>query len=98
MLAVLVALGSFGAAPPPQAAAAGSGGLVGNLLPRPPSSVPKLTETAEDKQPHVWILHEGKPERVMLKTGMTDGVMTEVKEGKLETDTAVIVDVIEAKK
>jgi len=46
--------------------------------------VPKSTETAEDKQPHVWILHEGKPERVMLKTGMTDGVMTEVKEGKLE--------------
>ena len=85
---------------PPQTApaTAGSGSLVGNLLPRPPSSVPKLTETAEDKQPHVWILHEGKPERVMLKTGMTDGVMTEVKEGKLETDTAVIVDVIEAKK
>lgn len=85
---------------PPQAApeTAGSGGLVGNLLPRPPSSAPKLTETAEEKQPHVWILHEGKPERVMLKTGMTDGVMTEVKEGKLETDTAVIVDVIEAKK
>jgi HlyD family secretion protein len=46
----------------------------------------------------VWILREGKLERVLLKTGITDGVMTEVKEGKLEPGMAVVVDVIETKK
>lgn len=81
-----------------EAAPATGGGLVGSLMPRPPSSAPKAAETAEDKQPHVWVLREGKLERVMLKTGMTDGVMTEIIDGKLETGTAVVVDVIEAKK
>lgn len=85
---------------PPQAAPKpkGGGSLVGNLLPRPPASKPKPTDTAEDKQPHVWLLREGKPEKVMLKTGMTDGVMTEVKEGSLSPGMAVVVDVIEANK
>ena len=85
---------------PPQAEpeTTGGGGLVSNLLPRPPSSATKPTETAEDKQPHVWVLREGKLEKAMLKTDMTDGVMTEVKEGKLEPGMAVVVDVIEAKK
>lgn len=85
---------------PPQAAPkpAGGGSLVGNLMPRPPGPAPKPADTAEGKQPHVWVLRDGKPERVTLKTGMTDGVMTEVIEGKLETGTAVVVDVIETKK
>jgi HlyD family secretion protein len=76
----------------------GGGGLVSSLMPRPPSSASKAADRAEAKQPHVWMLREGKPEILMLKTGMTDGVMTEVKEGKLELGMAVVVDVIEAKK
>lgn len=85
---------------PPQVAPkpAGGGGLVSNLLPRPPAPKPKPADTAEDKQPHVWVLRESKLERVMLKTGMTDGIMTEVKEGKIEPGMAVAVDVIETKK
>ncbi|MDA8258103.1 MAG: efflux RND transporter periplasmic adaptor subunit [Betaproteobacteria bacterium] len=85
---------------PPQASPkpAGGGGLVSSLLPRPPRSAPKAADSAEDKQPHVWVLREGKPEKVMLKTGMTDGIMTEVREGKLEPGMAVAVDVIETKK
>ena len=85
---------------PPQAEPkpATGGGLLGNLMPRPPSTAPKSAETAEDRQPHLWVLREGKLERVLLKTGITDGVMTEVKEGKLEPGMAVVVDVIETKK
>lgn len=85
---------------PPQAAPkpVGGGGLVSNLLPRPPAPKPKPADTAEDKQPHVWVLRESKLERVMLKTGMTDGIMTEVREGKAEPGMAVAVDVIETKK
>lgn len=85
---------------PPQAAPKpkGEGGLVSSMLPRPPSSAPKAADSAEDKQPHVWVLRDGKPEKVMLKIGMTDGIMTEVKEGKFEPGMAVVVDVIEANK
>ncbi|MFA6283109.1 MAG: efflux RND transporter periplasmic adaptor subunit [Desulfurivibrionaceae bacterium] len=85
---------------PPQGASkpAGDGGLVSNLMPRPPSSASKPVDSAEDKQPHVWVLHEGNLKKVALKTGMTDGVMTEIREGKLEPDMTVVVDVIEANK
>lgn len=73
------------------------GGLVGSMLPRPPSTEPKVAETAEDKQPHAWVLRDGKLAKVMLKIGMTDGVMTEVKEGTIEPGAAAVVDIIETK-
>ena len=38
----------------------------------------------------MWVLREGKLERVMLKTGMTDGVTAEIIEGKLETGTTAM--------
>lgn len=86
------------AAPTTSVAKPVGGGLLGNLLPSRPSSAPKPAETAEEKQPHVWILREGKLEKMMLKTGMSDGIMTEVTGGKLEPGMAVVVDVVEVKK
>lgn len=84
---------------PPQAAPkpAGGGGLVSSILPRPPRSVRKDAVVADDKQSHVWVLREGELERVMLRIGISDGIMTEVKEGRLEPGMAVVIDVIEAK-
>lgn len=84
---------------PPQAAPrpARSTGLVSSILPRRPRPVRKDAVAGQDKQPHVWILKEGKLQRVMLKTGMTDGVMTEVRAGKLAPGMALVTDVIEAK-
>lgn len=96
--ALLVPNAALRFTPPAAAPKPKGGGLVSSLLPRPPAPKPKPQETAEDKQPHVWVLREGKLEKVMLKTGMTDGVMTEVKEGRLEPGMAVVVDVIETKK
>ena len=86
-------------APPVTAAprAESGGSLIGKLMPRPPRSVPKQEEGADDKLPHVWTLREGKLEKVMLKIGVSDGLMTEVKEGKLAPGMALVVDVIEAK-
>ena len=75
----------------------GGGGLVSKLLPRPPSSFPKSQTNAQDKQPHVWVLHAGQPEKISIATGMTNGVMTEVKTGGLEPGIAVVVDVSEGK-
>jgi HlyD family secretion protein len=73
-------------------------GLVGSLLPHPPRPAAKPAENAAGKQPQVWVLRDGKLEPVPLKVGMTDGVLTEVKEGALEPGIAVVVDVIEVKK
>jgi HlyD family secretion protein len=72
-------------------------GLVGSLLPRPPSSATKPAGNGANKQPQVWVLREGQIEKVLLKTGITDGVLTEVKEGKLEPGMAVVVDMVETK-
>lgn len=84
---------------PPQAAPkpAGRSGLVSSIIPRPPRPVRKDAAVAEHKQPQVWVLREGKLERVMLKTGMTDGIMTEVREGQLEPGMALVIDVIDTK-
>lgn len=80
----------------------GGGGLLGNILPRPPSSAPRQPESAAAKQSHVWLLRGEKLEKMAITTGMSDGIMTEVSmtesAGKLETGMAVVVDVIEAKK
>jgi len=72
-------------------------GLVGGLLPHPPRPATRPADNAADKQPRVWVLRDGQIEKVPLNTGMTDGVLTEVKEGPLEPGMAVVVDVIEAK-
>jgi HlyD family secretion protein len=85
---------------PPQTESkpAGNGGLVGSLLPRPPGSATRPSDNGTGKQPQVWVLREDQPEKVLVKTGLTDGVLTEVTEGKLDPGMAVVVDVIEAKK
>ncbi len=82
---------------PPQAAPkpAGRSGLVSSIMPRPPRPVRKDAVVAEDRQSHVWVLREGKLEKVMLKIGMTNGIMTEVIEGKLAPGVTLVIDVIE---
>lgn len=77
---------------------AGGGGLTGSLLPRPPSSAPRRQESADGKQPHVWLVRGEKLEKIVVTTGMTDGIATEVTGGKLEPGMAVVVDMIEAKR
>ncbi len=98
--ALLVPNAALRFAPPVQenAKPAGGGGLLSNLLPRPPSSAPRQQESADGKGSHVWLLHGEKLEKIAITTGMSDGVMTEVLAGKLEPGAAVVVDVIEAKK
>lgn len=94
--ALLVPNAALRFTPPAAAPKPKSSGLVSSMLPRPPA--PRPAESAEDKAPHVWVLRAGKLEKIMLKTGMSDGVMTEVKEGRIEPGTPVVVDIIEAKK
>ena len=74
-----------------------SGGLVGTLLPRPPTQ-PKQKKAKNGTSPHVWILRDSLPVELPITTGLTDGRFTEVLQGELQAGMAVITDYQEAKK
>lgn len=66
---------------------------------RPPNSVkqPTLDDTGA-KQYKVWVLRDGKPVRINVKVGATDGQMTEITAGKLDAGMQVIIDAVKAGK
>ena len=52
-----------------------SGGLVSLLLPRPPHANKRSAEAGKARpEAQVWVLREGKPEPVAVKTGASDGI------------------------
>lgn len=65
---------------------------------RPTSETPEPTRgagrgTAAEKA--VWVLDEkGKPRRVVVETGVTDGAMTEIAKGELKEGDRVLVGVV----
>ena len=70
------------------------GGLVGLLLPRRvpesrriPGKDPKTSQAGQ-----VWTLQDGVPTAVQIKTGVTDGNLTEVLAGPLEPGMQVLID------
>ena len=83
--------------PPVQEEKKSSSGLVGALLPRPPSSPSKRIEEAatNKKQQRVWTLKEGKLFAVPITIGATNGIMTEVVAGDIKAGMAVVVDIAE---
>ena len=48
----------------------------------------------ESKAGRVWILNNGSPEAVRIRTGETDGSFTEIVGGKLDEGTSVLVDIV----
>lgn len=48
------------------------------------------SRTAES---HVWILKNGKPEKITVRTGITDGKVTEITDDSIRPDTQVIVSI-----
>ncbi len=42
----------------------------------------------------VWVLRNGKPERIRVRTGITDGTSTEITDGELQEDDEVITEAI----
>ena len=68
------------------------GGLVGSLLPRPPSPQKSRNEAStEKKQQQVWVLRDGQSIAIPVTTGSTDGIMTEVTGGDIAPGMALIV-------
>ena len=58
--------------------------------------LPGYEATAKGRKggPGVWVLEQGKPERVTVKPGLTDGNYTEVTSGELEQGDTVIVEAL----
>lgn len=93
--ALLIPNAALRFSPPAQGAQKGrSRGLVGMMLPRPPSfdrSQEPVVDTNK-KQQTVWVLKDDQPTAVPTTIGASDDMMTEVVSGAIEPGTPVIVD------
>ncbi len=69
-----------------------SGGLVSAMLPRPPSAPKQKKNGKNGAGPKVWVLRDGKPVAIPIKTGLTDGKHTEVLAGELQAGMPVITE------
>ncbi|MBT0960434.1 efflux RND transporter periplasmic adaptor subunit [Denitromonas iodatirespirans] len=69
--------------------------LVASLMPRPPrqAKTVKLQDPAAGER-QLWVLRDGQPVAVTVKTGATNGRMTEIVAGDLAAGTAVITDAV----
>jgi HlyD family secretion protein len=74
--------------------AKGGSSLVGQLIPRPPSSAPKARSAAKGAQQQVWVLRGNEAVAVTLTVGASNGRYTEVAEGALEPGALVIVEAV----
>jgi HlyD family secretion protein len=94
--AILVPSTALRFTPPVQEEKKPSTGLVGSLLPRPPSSASKQREdfAANKKQQRVWTLKDGQLLAIPVTVGSTDGAMTEVVTGDIKPGMALVVDTI----
>ncbi|AKH20976.1 RND transporter [Sedimenticola thiotaurini] len=85
--------------PEPEQQTSSRGGLISNLMPRPPQA-PKPreeTSTANNQQQRVWVLNDGAPLPIAVTTGATDGINTEITSGAIEPGMALIIDTISSK-
>lgn len=58
----------------------------------------RMPNTTPLKEQGVWVLREGKPVRVKIKTGISDGEWSEVVEGDIREGDSVIVEIKANKK
>ncbi len=70
--------------------------LVGKLLPRRPRGWSKKHENTngDNKHQRVWVLRDKQLVAIDVKTGATDGTMTEITDGNVEPGMALVVDVV----
>lgn len=77
---------------PPVAREGGDGGLLGAMLPRPPHARNERRSATGGKQ--VWVLRDGEPAPVEVRTGPSDGRRSVVLGGELEPGARVIVETL----
>lgn len=84
---------------PPSSVAKSDASLVSSLMPRPPRpQTPKTARptNAKDATRRIWVLRDARPVAVDVKTGATNGRMTEIVDGDLQSGAQVIVDTLTA--
>lgn len=75
---------------------AGGGGLVSQLMPRPPMQQRRQGGgggrggAGRGGPKQVWILKDGKPTAIPVKTGLSDSKFTEITEGEISEGSEVI--------
>lgn len=86
--------------PPENGEAKGDGGFVANLLPRPPAGPkkPNANPAVSAGAQQVWVASDNGVRAVPVKTGVSNGRLTEIVGGELKAGMAVITDYTEAKK
>lgn len=73
--------------------------LIGSLLPHPPRSESKVNEAnGTNKAQQAYVLRDGQLCAVPLTTGMTDGALTEVTGGALESGMDVVTEMTTGKR
>jgi HlyD family secretion protein len=94
--AILVPSMALRFTPPVQEEKKPSAGLVGSLLPRPPSSASKQGEddSANKKQQRVWTLKDGQFSAFPVTIGSTDGTMAEALTRDIKPGMALLVDTV----
>jgi HlyD family secretion protein len=68
------------------------GNVMSMLMPRPPRQTPKAREAAQAGTSRVWVLQDGQATPVEVKTGATNGRVTEIAGGALKAGMAVITE------
>lgn len=71
------------------------GSVIGALMPRPPTQTKKTEVTVNKGTPHVWVLRDGQPVAIDVKTGATNGRVTEIKGGDIKAGMQVVTDVLD---
>ena len=84
--------------PPVAAEPKAEGSFVSSLLPRPPPAAKKQNGKVEGGAQQVWVLSEGGPQAIAVKTGVSNGRLTEIIGGEVKPGMAVITDYMETKK
>ncbi|MBI2472387.1 MAG: efflux RND transporter periplasmic adaptor subunit [Planctomycetes bacterium] len=90
--AILIPSAALRFSPSVQQEEKSSTGLVGSLLPRPPTGTQHRKDT--EKEQRVWILKNVQLSAVIVTTGATSEFMTEILTGDLQPGMEVVVDTI----
>lgn len=70
----------------------GGSGLLSMIMPRPPSSETSPVSVPKDGWRSIYVLRDGLAEEVKVRTGPTDGAVTQIVEGDLSAGVPVIID------
>lgn len=94
--AVLAPSAALRFTPPTQEDSRPSTGLVGTLLPRPPSPSTKPQEDIDvgNTQQRVWTIRDGRLSAIPVTVGSTDGRVTEIVSGDIQPGMALVVDIV----